>query len=33
MREANASASTFLYLLCGMIWLHDGPLYEVLVRR
>ncbi|EGC17783.1 Uncharacterised protein [Kingella denitrificans] len=33
MREANAFASTFLYLLCGMIWLHDGPLRELLVRR
>ena len=25
MREANAFASTFLYLLCGMIWLHHDP--------
>lgn len=33
MREANAFASTFLYLLCGMIWLHHDPLYEVLVQR
>lgn len=33
MHEANAFASTFLYLLCGMIWLHDDPLRELLVRR
>lgn len=26
VREANFYASTCLYLLCGFIWLHRGPL-------
>ena len=30
MREANFYASTCLYWLCGMIWLHDGTLRELL---
>lgn len=30
MRPANAFASTFLYLLMGMVWMHPGSLKELL---
>ena len=30
MREANFYASTCLYWLCGFIWLHQGPLRDLL---
>jgi hypothetical protein len=33
MREANFYASSCLYFLCGFIWLHDGPLKQLLARR
>ena len=33
MREANFYASSCLYWLCGFIWLHNGPLKELLVHR
>jgi hypothetical protein len=33
MREANFYASSCLYFLCGFIWLHDGPLRELLARK
>lgn len=33
MRSGNAPASSCLYLLCAMIWLHDGSLREVLTLR
>lgn len=32
MREANFHASTCLYWLCGFIWLHRGPLRNLLHR-
>ena len=32
MREANFLASSCLYWLCGFIWLHDGPLKELIKR-
>jgi hypothetical protein len=32
MREANFYASSCLYFLCGFIWLHNGPLRELLTR-
>ena len=33
MREANFLASSCLYWLCGFIWLHDGPLKELIKRN
>ena len=30
MREANFYASSCLYWLCGFIWLHNGPLRDLL---
>ena len=33
MREANFYASSCLYWLCGFIWLHNGSLKELLIRR
>jgi hypothetical protein len=30
MRSANAFASTFLYLLMGMVWMYSGSLLELL---
>lgn len=33
MREANFFASTCLYWLCGMIWLHSGSLREMITLR
>lgn len=33
MREANFYASSCLYWLCGFIWLHNGPLKDLLERR
>ena len=32
MRVANFLASSCLYWLCGMIWLHRGPLRDLLQR-
>jgi hypothetical protein len=32
LREANFYASSCLYGLCGFIWLHDGPLKDLLRR-
>lgn len=32
MREANFYASSCLYWLCGFIWLHNGPLRELINR-
>jgi hypothetical protein len=33
MREANFYASTCLYWLCGLIWMHNGPLKQLLTPR
>lgn len=33
MREANFYASSCLYGLCGFIWLHNGPLKELVKQR
>ena len=33
MRGANFPASTCLYLICACLWLHDGPLRDLLPRR
>jgi len=32
MRPANAFASTFLYLLMGMVWMYPGSLRELLTE-
>lgn len=33
MRGANFYASSCLYWLCGFIWLHRGPLKDILTSR
>lgn len=32
-RAANFYASTTLYFLCGFIWLHNGTLKELIIRK
>ncbi len=33
LRAAQWPTSLCLYFLCGLIWLHDGPFRELLVRH
>lgn len=33
MRSANYPTSSCLYLICACLWLHDGPLREILPKR
>ena len=33
MRTANWPTSTCLYLICACLWLHDGPLREIVPGR
>jgi hypothetical protein len=32
-RLANFYASTTLYWLCGMLWLHNGPIKELIKNK